>query len=456
MNKVVGRARIMLVLIIVLAGGMLLFVGEYFARAGEWVMFPGSPHIYSAGNIGCGMVTDREGYLLLDMTGGRLYPDNQLLKRSTVHWLGDRNGSISAPAVSHYASKVAGFNVFDGVYSYGGTGGQVQLTLSAKIQMAAAEALGDYHGTVAVYNYKSGELICAVSGPNFDPDDPPDISNDTEEIYKGLYVNRFTQSKYTPGSIFKIVTAAAALEHIPDIMERTLECTGERAYGIDVVTCPRAHGTMTLKEAFGNSCNCAFAQLADMLGGSVLERYVKDFGVLDSISFDGISTAAGSIEAAAAAPVQVAWSAIGQHKDLVNPCAYLNFVGAIAADGLGVQTQLVSRVTVGDTVTYQMDSGNSKRIMSTKTAQTMKEIMRSAVEYNYGGVHYFGSLPVCAKTGTAEVGDNQLPTATFAGFVDDADLPLAFIAIAENAGAGSTVCIPIIAEILEACVDEMK
>lgn len=456
MNKIVGRARIMLVLIIILAAGMLLFVGEYFVQAGEWVMFPGSPHIYSAGNIGCGFVTDRDGYLLLDLTDDRFYPSNELLKRSTVHWIGDRNGSVSAPAVSHYASKIAGYNVIDGIYSYGGTGGQVILTLSAKVQMAAAEALGDYHGTVAVYNYKTGELICAVSAPNFDPDNIPDISNDTEGRYDGMYLNRFTQSSYTPGSIFKLVTAAAALEHIPDITERTLECTGEHAYGIDVVTCPIAHGVLTFEQAFGNSCNCAFAQLADMLGGEILERYAQEFGVLDRISFDGITTAQGSISAADAAPVQVAWSAIGQHKDLVNPCAFLNFVGALAADGLGVQTHVVSEVSLNGTATYKADAESTKRIVSTKTAQTLKQIMRVTVEDYYVGDLFFGDLPVCAKTGTAEVGDGLLPTATFAGFVDDEQLPLAFIAIVENAGSGREVCIPIVAQILEACVNEMK
>ena len=71
MNRIMGRTRVLLILILVLALGTSFFVGEYFVKSGDWILFAGSPHIYNAGNIGCGIISDRDGMLLLDMTDGR-------------------------------------------------------------------------------------------------------------------------------------------------------------------------------------------------------------------------------------------------------------------------------------------------------------------------------------------------------------------------------------------------
>lgn len=449
-NRIMGRAKFLLLLVLVLAIGTGTFVAEYFLKSDEWVMFSGSPHVYYAGNLGCGVVSDRDGILLMDLIGDRSYTENVDLRSSVIHWLGDRQGNISAPALSHYAMQIAGFDKIGGVYAYGGTGGQASLTLSAKVQIAAQQAMGDYKGTIAVFNYKTGELLCAVTTPNYDPDNVPDILGDTTGAYRGAYVNRFTQSTYTPGSIFKIVTAAAALEHIPDIMEQTFTCRSVQEYGIDKVTCEQWHGTLTFREAFSRSCNCAFAQIADQLGGETLERYAKQFGVLQSIQFDGLSTAKGSMDASNAAAVQVAWSAIGQHKDQINPCAYMSFVGAIASDGISVQPHLVSKIEVGGKSTYEAEREKGKRIMSSATAEILQEMLRSTVQ-NYYGDDSFPGLNVCAKSGTAEVGGDLKPNAMFTGFVADEEYPLAFIVAIENGGYGRQTCVPVLAPVLTAC-----
>ncbi len=450
MNRIMGRTKILLILVLALAFGTCWFFGEYFVRSGTWIMFPGSPHIYNAGNLGCGMVTDREGILLMDLTGGRVYSQNLQLRKSVIHWLGDRQGNISAPALAHYANEVTGFDPINGVYAYGGTGGQASLTLSAKVQIAALEAMGDYKGTIAIYNYKTGELLCAVTTPNYDPDNVPNISGDTTGAYTGAFVNRFTQSSYTPGSIFKIVTAAAALEHIPDIQNQTFTCTGIVEYGIDKVTCEQSHGTLTFREAFGRSCNCSFAKISEQLGGTVLERYASQFKVLDSVAFDGVTTASGNMDAEGSADVLVAWSAIGQHKDLVNPCRFMTFLGAIAADGVGVDPHLVSQIRVGNKTTYLADSVSAGRIMSSQTARVLQEMLRNNVQTYYGDDSFPG-LTVCAKSGTAEVGGDRKPNAMFTGFVADEAYPLAFMVAVEDGGYGRQVCVPILAPVLEAC-----
>lgn len=450
MNRVIGRARILWFLVFALAIGTVFFMGEYLFTAHRWIYSAGSPHIYNAGNIGCGTIGDRYGNLLLDLTGDRTYAPNVLLRSSTMHWLGDREGNISAPAISHYAKEIAGFDPIGGVYAYGGTGGQVQLTLSAELQMAALEAMGDYKGTLAIYNYETGEILCAVSTPTYDPDNVPDILGDTTGAYQGVYLNRFTQSAYTPGSIFKIFTTAVALETVPGIIEQTFTCEGVVEYGVDAVTCEKEHGAQTFKEAFKNSCNCAFAKIAEQIGGARLERYARQYGLLESLTFDGITTASGNMEAADRADVLVAWSAIGQHKDLINPATYLAFVSAVANDGVAKTPYLVERIQLGFGTTYQADNKDSQRLMSSETAKTLRELMRNNVESYYGDENFAG-LTVCAKSGTAEVGGNKKPNAMFTGFVVDEGYPLAFIVTIEDGGYGRPVCIPVLQKVLEVC-----
>ena len=450
MNRIAGRAGILLLLVLILIAGFSFFVVEYVSQAHDWVIFPGSPHVYSGGNIGCGTVTDRDGELLLDMNGGREYTQDVSLRKATVHWLGDRHGAISAPALPSYAAQLAGYDLLGGVYTYGDTAGVAQLTISAQVQKVALEAMGSYKGTVAVYNYKTGQILCAVSTPNYDPDNVPDIEADTAGIYEGIYVNRFTQSCYSPGSIFKIVTLAAALETVSDITQRTFVCTGSYRIGSDDITCEGAHWEQTLKEAFCNSCNCAFAQIAQELGPEVLERYVEQFGITQSIHFDGITTAVGNFEAKDTAQVNVAWSAIGQYKDQVNPCAFLTFMGAVADGGRGAMPYLVEQITVGSAKTHDAKTRTGERIMSASTAAELSSYLRNNVSAKYGD-GYFPGLNVCAKTGTGEVGGDKKPNAMLTGFVEDAQYPLAFIVAVEDGGYGATVCLPIISQVLQAC-----
>lgn len=450
MNRIARRSMITILLALVLIVGFSFFVAEYVTQADDWVVFTGSPHVYNGINIGTGRIIDRDGTTLLDMGSQRTYGENALLRKSTVHWLGDRDGYISAPALAHYSSELAGFNLVSGVYSYEDGEGIAKMTLSAEAQTAALEALGSYKGTVAVYNYETGELLCAVTSPSFDPDNVPDIANDTSGAYDGVYLNRFTQSVYIPGSIFKIVTLAAALEEIDDIQQQSFYCDGSYTIGADKITCEGVHGSQDVQQAFRNSCNCAFAQIALQIGPEKLEKYVEHFGVTAPISFDGITTAQGNFEAVGTADANVAWSGIGQYNDQVNPCAFLTFVGAIARGGKGVEPYVVSQVFSGVSKTYDAQTVTGSQIMSADTAQTVAEFMRSNVEQKYGDQNFPG-LTVCAKTGTGEVGGESRPNAMLAGFVSDPEYPLAFIVFVEDAGYGASVCIPIASQVLAVC-----
>lgn len=449
MNRIARRAGVVLLLVLVLMGGIGFFLGEYFTKGSEWANFYANPHLYNSGNLGCGQVYDRSGTLLLDMSDGWEYAQDLSVRMSVLHWLGDAEGYISAPAVSEYSADISGYDVFNGLYSFSGDGEEMTLTISAQVQSAALEALGDRKGTVAVYNYKTGEILCAVTTPTYDPLNKPDIENDTTGAYTGAYVNRFIQSTYTPGSIFKLVTTAAALENLEDAQSLEFTCTGTYEMGVDRVTCGSAHGTCDLKTALAKSCNCYFAQLSQLLGADALTSCVDKYGITDRLTFDGITTIAGSFDITSAAPVELAWSAIGQYTDQINPCRYLAFIGMIAGGGKAASPYIVSQAGSYQAVTTYLDT-----VMDSNTASVLQEYMKNNTDLIYGQDN-FGGLTVCAKSGTAEVGEGEQPHALFAGFVADSEYPLAFIAVVENSGYGSTVCVPIVSQVLARCVEVM-
>lgn len=454
MNRISRRASAILILVLILLGGLSFFLYEYVTQADTWIVSAGSPHVYNSGNIGCGQVTDRSGNLLLDMTATRVYASDETVRKATLHWLGDRKGQISAPAVTHYAKEMTGYSVIDGLYSYQGVSGLAELTISSNIQRVALEALGDRKGTIGVYNYKTGQILCAVTSPTYDPDNIPDFDDDTTGSYDGVYLNRFTQSVYIPGSIFKIVTTAAALESVSDILEKTFTCTGSYAYGTEQVTCEKAHGRLDLKGALAHSCNCSFAQIVELIGKENMVKYVLQYQVTEPVKFDGITTSAGNYDVSDAAAVSLAWSGIGQYTDQINPCRFMTFVGAVAGGGVGAEPYLVERVSVGDQVTYQAKTSQSERIMSAETAETLQSYLRNNVQSIYGDGNFPG-LTVCAKSGTSQLGGGQQSNAMFAGFVDDDEYPLAFIVVVENGGYGASTCVPILSKVLSACKTEM-
>lgn len=452
MNRVAHRTTIALLLVLVLLGGMAMFCVEYVTKGNDWVVFEGNPHLYNGGNIGTGVITDRDGTMLLSAVDEWTYSDDPMIRQSTIHWLGDRDGYISAPTVAYYAEEMAGYNLVNGLYAYSDGGGKAQMTLSAQLQKAALEAMGDYRGTVAVYNYETGEILCAVSTPNYDPDDVPDIDEDDSGAYEGVYLNRFTQVTYVPGSIFKVVTAAAALERLNDARDITFECNGTYEMGADEIVCMRTHGSVDLEDALAVSCNCYFAQLSELLGPDSLQEYVDEFRITQPLDFDGITTAQGKFQIENAAPVETAWSAIGQHLDLVNPARFMTFMGVIAGGGKAAEPYVISQVSSGGHVKYRAKTTMTDRLMSEETAEELTELMRNNVTQIYGD-GYFPGMSVCAKSGTAEVGGGKDPNATFAGFVTDEEYPLAFIAVVENGGSGSGTCVPIVSDVLIACRD---
>lgn len=449
MKKVSGRAIFPLILAIVLLAGTVLLCVRYFAKADEWVTFSGSPHVYTGVNLDGGVVYDRDGTLLLDSTDGRTYSADAVTRTATMHLLGDRYGYIQAPLLGSFADDMIGFDKINGLYGAEGTEANAALTLSAAAQTAAYQALGNYHGTVGVYNYKTGEILCAVTSPSYDPDNMPDVDADTSGAYDGVYVNRFFQAAYTPGSIFKIVTLAAAIETVPDWENLTFTCEGKTIIGGQEIICEGVHGTITLKQALAHSCNVAFGELAGKVGTKALMEYAEKLGLSESFECDGIPVKAGTVDLKDADAGDLAWAGIGQYTDQVNALTFMRAMGRIAGGGTGAEPYLMAKITRGEKTAYEAKSETSSRALKAETAAKLTEYLRNNVATMYGDWQ-FGGLNVCAKSGTAEH-EGETADAMFAGFCVDENCPLAFVVFVENGGSGSAVAAPIAAKVLQVC-----
>lgn len=455
MKRISNRMIFLVVLTVILALGVVLFLGNYFVHADEWVVFSGSPHVYTGSNLSSGIVTDRKGTLLLDSTDGRTYSSDEALRKATMHLLGDRYGYISAPVLGEYADELVGFDRINGIYSMTDVTNHAYLTIDSDVQKTAQAALAGRKGTIGVYNYETGEILCAVTSPTYDPDQMPDVDADQTGAYEGVYLNRFFQTTYVPGSIYKCVTAIAALETMPDALTRTYYCSGSCEIGGDTINCNGVHGSIDLKRALANSCNVAFAQLAVDLGPEVLTAYAEKLGITSAMSFDGVTTAAGNFDLTDAAQSQIAWSGIGQHTNLVNACQYLTVMGAIANGGQAAKPYLMGSVESVLGKSYTAKTQMMDQVLDAQACDQLAELMRNNVVAMYGQWQ-FPDLYVCAKSGTAEIGPNDTPHATFAGFIRDENYPLAFIVIVEHGGSGSATCAPIAGQVLKACVAAMS
>ena len=454
MKKIERRAFVCRILAGVLALGLCLFVGKWFLQGGKWVSAAFNRHLYNnAGQLSCGTVLDRDGDVLttVNENGERSYYDNATVRKATLHVVGDLQGNIGTGALNAFADKLTGYNFLNG--AYGATqGSDLYLTIDARYNYIAYEALGSHSGTVAVYNYKTGEILCLASAPSYDPlNVPEDI--ETNDKYKGAYLNRFLSSTFTPGSVFKTVTLAAALEQIPDLNQRTWNCEGSVQIGGDTITCSGTHGTQDITAAMANSCNVVFAQLAAELGADVMETYTEKAGLMDSYSINGLPTAKGTFSFQEATDSQLGWAGVGQYQDQVNPCALMVYMGAIANGGKAAVPYLIEK-TVSPLGLPSLPHFTRKTgtLIESGTAGQIADMMANNVVATYGASR-FPNMDICAKSGTAEVGEGQSPHAWFAGFLRNEDAPYAFVVLVENGGGGSSVAGTVASKVLDAVVN---
>lgn len=452
MRKIEKRAVLCLIIALALIAGLGLFCFRFVTNAADWAAYPYNRHMYSnSGQLLSGTILDRDDDVLTEVKDGeRVYYPDATVRRATVHAVGDGSGYIGTGALTAFADRLSGYNLITGGYSPLGSGRNLTLTLDAYLNVTAYNAMDGRQGTVGVYNYKTGDILCMVSTPSFDPENPPDASSAED----GVYLNRFLSSAQVPGSIFKTVTLTAALENLPDLKDRTFTCTGETTVGGTVITCPKPHGKMDIESAFANSCNGVFGTLAAELGGDTMTKYVEQAGLTRRMSVDGIMTAAGHYDVSEADKGQIGWSGVGQYTDTVNPCNMMAYMGAIANGGTAAVPRLILDITTPSGIpTSWQRTEETDTLVQASTASQVKEMMKNNVVQTYGTDRFRG-LDIGAKSGTAEVGGDKRPNAWFAGFLDDPEHPYAFIVLVENGGGGASVAGEIAATVLQACVDK--
>ena len=458
MKKLERRALLCLVLAGCLLAGLLLFVVLWTVRGEHWASSAFNRHLYnSQGILMSGTVLDRNGEVLttVDEDGNRVYGGDKARRTATLHAVGDPYGNISTGALSAFAQKLTGYNLIFGAFGAEQGGNNLYLTIDAGLNEVAYQALGGKKGTVAVYNYKTGEVLCMVSAPAYDPMNIPSDLEENEK-YEGAYLNRFLSSTFTPGSVFKTVTLAAALEEIPDLESRTWTCEGSTQIGGDVVTCTAAHGEQDIWDALANSCNGVFGQLAVELGGDTLERYAEKAGLTSSYSINGISTAKGSFSFGEdVSETNLAWGGVGQYHDSVNPCALMIYMGAIANGGKAAVPTLIQKVESQGLPTLPQFTRRTKTLIASDTAEKVAEMMMNNGQAAYG-TKRFPNMELGAKSGTAEVGSEEKPHAWFAGFLKNEDAPYAFVVLVENGGSGADVAGTVASKVLKAALEQVS
>lgn len=413
MKKITTRAFSVLLIAALVIFGMGVYVLRYINDGEDWAMY------FSKANSGStGELIDRNGVMLASFSATEnLFAADEETRTANYHVTGDFWGRTGTGVLSNFWNDLSGFSLLTGTTK--AEHSTMQLNIDSSLDNAAFAALAGRKGAVLLCNYQTGELLCMVSAPSVDPADADAEPED------GAYINRCLSASFVPGSVFKLVTAAAAIENIGDIDERSFYCEGVYTIaGVDI-TCSGTHYSQTFEQALANSCNSAFAQITVLLGQDVMVKYVKQYGFLDTHELDGITTAAGTYPTEFVGDPELAWSGIGQSTDLICPYSLLRYVCAIANGGVLCEPRLI----------MSDRQPEKSRLVEAATAEKLASMMSYSVAAHYGGESNFPGLNLSAKTGTAELGDGTTH-AWFAGFLNDEEHPYAFVVFVEQGGGG--------------------
>jgi penicillin-binding protein A len=355
-------------------------------------------------------------------------------------------------------------------------GGTVKLTLNPAAQQAAYDALGDNKGAVVALDPRTGAILAMVSKPSYDPN--PLASHSVEEQQAAWQVlqedpekptlNRAIAQTLPPGSVFKIVTAAAALEsgrYEPDSL-----IPGPAEYDLpqSTVDLPNQSGEpcgsgpdelTTLTNALRVSCNTAFAYLGNDLGDDALREQAERFGYNSEPLTDEDLNAATSIFPAELDAPQTALAAIGQFDVRATPLQIAMVSAGIANDGTVMNPYLIEELRDPDRVKVleRTEPEELSRAVSTETAQELTAMMVEVVENGTGQNGQLDGIKVAGKTGTAQTTAERPPYAWFTSFAPADDAQIAVAVVIEEAPdtarddiAGGRLAAPVAKAVMEA------
>ncbi len=434
------------------AYSLLTYGSRWFASSANTFMRTRKKDVI-AGNI-----LDRNGIVLATTVNGqRIYQNDLNARKATVHTVGDSGSNVNNSAESFFASYLYGFNSsFLERLSFAIRGEQrrgdtVQLTIDCRLATYIASIFpSGKAGAVVVMNYKTGEVLAEQSFPTFDPQN---ITAAVKSDPQKPFYNRAIQGLYTPGSTFKMVTAASAIENYTNYNTIAFDCTGQLILGERIITDAGTnlkenkmtrHGVIDLKKAFQVSCNNSFAQLALQLGDARLRKTAEDFGFNDNFLFRDLVVENSSYPTANRSDGEIAWTGAGQSALTASPLHLCMIASAIANDGVMMEPKLlISATAPNGTQRAKLTSKVYRKPLTSDQAAILKDYMRAVVTGGTGTSAKISGTKVCGKTGSAEIDGQEFTNAWFVGFLDEAASPYALSIVVENGGGGGSVAAPI-------------
>ncbi|HOM02163.1 MAG TPA: penicillin-binding transpeptidase domain-containing protein [Acetivibrio sp.] len=333
-------------------------------------------------------------------------------------------------------------------------GNNLYLTIDHKLQALGGELLGARKGAVVAMDPKTGEILALVSSPNFDPS-----AKKLEQNWQSMiespdapFLCRAAQGLYAPGSTFKILVTAAAIENGMEnkefddngsivVEEREIRNSESKAYG-----------KIDLKKALAVSSNVVYAQIGTELGMSKFTDITNRAGFGKEIPFD-IPMSKSRFPYEKMNKTDLAEAAIGQGKILVTPLHMAMITSAIANEGIMMEPVLVKSITTSEgKASKELKTSKLGRIMDADVAAKIKVMMQEVVTSGTGYNAAIKGINVAGKTGTAEneqsVKKKAKAHSWFVGFAPAEDPKIAVAVIVEYGGSGSDVAAPIARKIM--------
>ncbi|QCB92201.1 peptidoglycan D,D-transpeptidase FtsI family protein [Cellulomonas shaoxiangyii] len=349
-------------------------------------------------------------------------------------------------------------------------GAAVETTIVPAAQQAASTALGDQEGAVAAIEPSTGRILALYSTPGFDPNAlAVHSTSEASARYAELEAapgnplrSKATQERFAPGSTFKLVTAAAALESgaytadtpVPSPNELTLPQTTATIGNFGGSSCGGEQ--VSLADALRVSCNTAFASLGLTLGEDALQEQAERFG-FDRGEMTVPIQVVESVFPTDLDPPSLAQTAIGQRDVAATPLQVAMISAAIANGGRLMQPYLVDTVRAADlTVVSTTEPEELSTAVSPETAGALTQMMRGVVDSGTGRSAQIPGVQVAGKTGTAETVSGQPPHAWFTAFAPAEAPRVAVAVIVENGGnlgneaTGGQVAAPVARAVIEA------
>lgn len=419
-------------------------------KASEYQDMPSNNHtINKARFIKRGSIITADGLTLAesvqqaDGTYARSYPNGNLAAH-VVGYYSQQYGTMGIENTQNdtltgskdYSSWQNALNSLAGISE---PGNSVQLTIDSRIQRAAEQALAGRVGAIVALDPRSGAVLAWASAPTFDNTNIQaaiEAANASGGADTSMY-DRATLALYTPGSTFKVLTLASALENGLATLDTTYDSPGRMEIGgADVVSIgERGHGKISLAKAFALSSNTVFGQVADGLGADKLVATARAFGYGQQLGLDFTTAASVMPNPEEMTEWELAWAGAGQpvgqgHTPGPQATVMQNALMAatIANNGIAMNPYVVSQILAPDGTVLKTTRGHSLgQAVGSGTAEQVKQAMLDVVQNGTGSAAAIAGVEVAGKTGTAET-NNANANSTFVGFAPY-DTPTVAIAV---------------------------